>query len=428
MKTLLFVSFLAFVPLSLLGQPLIFVDGVELEIDSSISMYIEGGVHWTNGGKIRNQGKVYLGRSKRGFNPLFADWYQDNATLSGNIPGIKGMVHFTGSQTPQRIWGADSLVFSQLVLDNYTEVEGILSLDQLHLDSASLLLHERKLYIRNPAPSGITTSHGGGILGDTHPLSDGGYTQVIWDMEKSSEGQRFTVPYLTQEGTEIPFQFTLDTYQGDPVHTFTYPTNTMNEPYPIELEGIGEVQHMLNSLGQDFSGSFVDRFWYLGGGRNTFSGVHITFDSLDISADIRGKKHLLGGQWWNGGKWTYYQFADSVGGRSIGWSSPLTSSGIWSLSLSRFLTHTPHNLETQHFQIFPNPSEGLSRVSLSLASVEKLSFRLYDTAGRIIWERDSSELKKEFEFALDLRAYSPGLYHFVAYSGKQRAQRKILLR
>ena len=411
-----------------MGQPLIFVEGAELGVDSSISMYIEGGIHFTNGGKLQNQGEVYLGKTESGFNPLFADWYQDHPTQSGNIPGTSGTIHFTGSLNPHHIEGADSIAFSELVLKHSTEVEGILSLDQLSLDSASLLLYEQKLYISNPAPSGITTSRGGGILGDTHPTLDGGYTQVIWNMDKSSEDQRFTVPYLTREGTEIPFQFTLDTYQGAPVHTFTYPTNAMNEPYPIDLAGIGEVRHMLNALGQDFSGSFVDRFWYLGGGRNTFSGVRLTFDSLDVSADIRGKEHLLGGQWWNGGKWTYYQFADSVGERSIAWSSPLTSSGIWSLSLSRFLTHTPPHLETQHFQIFPNPSEGLCQVSLSLASPELLSFRLYDSTGRLIWERNSTELKKEFKFELDLNAFAPGLYQFAVYSGQLRAQRKILLR
>ncbi|MEM6631262.1 MAG: T9SS type A sorting domain-containing protein [Bacteroidota bacterium] len=430
MKSLYLLCFLPFLPVSMQGQALVFVEGAELFVDTLTHVHVEGGINWTREGRLSNRGAIHLGSTGRGFTPLFADWYQDHSTNSGNVPGTNGQVYFEGSLTPHRIWGADSLAFSGVVLRNSAESEGILSLSQLMLDSASLILHKKKLYIYNPDPSGIVATKRGGIVGDTYPtgIGDESYTQVVWEMGNTSEGRRFKVPFLTQQGTEIPFEFTLATYQGDPVHTFTYPTNSLNEPYPVALGEISDVQHLLNALGEDYSPSIVDRYWYLGGGRNTFSGMSLSFDSLDVSEEVRGKEYLLGGQWWNGVKWAYYQLGDSIGERSVSWQSPLSASGIWSLSVSRLPTSQLNSLNPLSFTLSPNPTTGICQVGLSLDSPKLLSFKLYNGLGKLVWERPLSQRTMNIELELDLRTYSPGVYHFIVYSEKEQAQRKILLR
>ena len=422
-----FISLIGSVCLSLVSwaQPLMWVEGVELSLGSETDVFVEGGVNWELGGLLRNEGSLFLGSSGSGFTPSSIEWYQADALLSGNITGYEGQVGLIGQGVRQRIWGTDSLSFSKLSLASETLSEGILAAEQLILDDALLQLDAKKLHIFSPQSEGIQSINGGGINGDTYITQEGAYTRVFWHMDSSVSGQEYMIPFLSKEGTAIPMKFTIQTASKDPVVAFTYPTDSMNAPYPVQMENVPDVDHLFNGLGRDFSSYFVDRFWYIHAGGNVFSGLSLSYDSTDVSAGVMGRDQELKGQWWNGGKWTYFNLGSYQGNRTISWDSPRSFSGLWSLSIDQLAVSNSSELEVNSLEIYPNPSQGLCFIELEFPSALSPTVRLINSAGQNVWEKDFSQRRSQLNFSLDLSSYAKGLYELQIMGNGKRISRKI---
>ncbi len=426
MKKAFNIGLILFLPLLSHTQTLIWVEGVELTVKSSTQVFVEGGINWEDEGKLGNEGDLYLGHSGSGYLPTEADWYQSDAINAGNLLGKEGRVHMLGNMAQQRIWGTDSLCFSRLILSNPTVSEGILSTHQLELQGAYLDLKAFKLYIQNPNPQGIQTFNGGAIKGDTYIGQEGAYTRVIWIMDSISIEKEFVVPFLSAEGERIPMGFVLQEYVGDPVELFTYPTNPLNEPYPIQLGTVGNVDHLFNALGRDFSSYFIDRYWYINAGNNLLSGLSLSYGENDVSESVLDKDQELKGQWWNGGKWTFFNLGEPSSERRISWTSPFTFSGIWSLSRDQLAVSKPAELPVEHLSIYPNPTKGLCFISLEFPYPSETFFRLFNSSGQIVLEEHSPIPQKNHLIQLDLSSLSGGIYDLQILSQGKRISRKIM--
>lgn len=426
MKTV--ISYIGSMCVSLLSlaQPLMWVEGVELSIDTEGEVYIEGGINWETGGFLRNEGSLYVGSSGSGYLPSEVEWYQSDALIAGNRAGNGGHVLMIGEGTLQRIWGADSISFSRLTLSSETVSEGILATEQLVLDQASLQLNAFKLHIHSPQSNGIQPLNGGGIKGDSYLTQEGAYTQVIWHLDSTVSEAEYVIPFLSKRGTEIPMEFSVQEASNDPLVAFTYPTDPSNSPYPTQLGTIGDVDHLFNALGRDFSSYFIDRFWYVHAGSNVLSGLSLSYDSTDVSEDLIGREQELKGQWWNGGKWTYFNLGSYQSDRSISWESPRTFSGIWSLSLDQLAVSQSSALEVNSLAIYPNPSKGLCFVHLEFPQALASTFVLLNSTGQKVWERIFPQARNEVEFSVDLSPFARGLYELQVLANGKRASRKII--
>ena len=421
------ISFIGSICLSLVSwtQPLMWVEGVDLSIGSDTDVFIEGGVNWELGGFLRNEGSLFLGSSGSGFVPSSIEWYQADALLAGNQEGFEGQVLLLGKGILQRIWGTDSLSFSNLYLASETISEGILAVQQLVLDKAHLQLNAYTLHIFSPQPQGIQTLNGGGIKGDTYITQEGAYTRVFWHIDSTVADTDFSIPFLSKRGQEIPMGFSVQQGSNDPVVAFTYPTDSTNAPYPVQMGTIGDVDHLFDALGRDFSPYFIDRFWYLHAGENVLSGLSLSYDLTDVSAGVTGRDQDLQGQWWNGGKWTYFNLGSYQGNRTVSWDSPRSFSGIWSLSIDQLaVAHSPE-LEVSSLEIYPNPSQGLCFIDLEFPTALSPTARLLNSAGQKVWEKGFSQTRSELTFTLDLSSYASGLYELQIMGNGKRISRKI---
>ena len=426
MKKSIYLGVILFVPLFSFTQTLLWVEEVELTVKTGTQVFIEGGMNWEEGGMLGNEGDLYLGHSGSGYLPTQADWYQSHPIRAGNLMGKEGRVHMLGDMVKQRIWGSDSLCFSRLILSNPTESEGILSTHQLELQGAYLDLNAFKLHIHTPNPDGIQTFNGGAIKGDTYIDQEGSYTRVIWDMDSNAVEKEFVVPFLSADGESIPMGFTLKEYAGDPIELFTYPTNSLNEPYPTQLGTVADVNNFFNALGQDFSPFFVDRFWYIHAGENILSGLSLSYGENDVSEFVLDNELELKGQWWNGGKWTYFNLGESISERTISWESPFTFSGIWSLSRDQLSVSSAKDLAHTHLSVYPNPTESVCFLEIKFPKASQSCFLLYNSAGQKVWENCPSHAQNSYRIQLDLSPFSSGIYELQILSQGKRISRKIM--
>jgi hypothetical protein len=79
------------------------------------------------------------------------------------------------------------------------------------------------------------------------------------------------------------------------------------------------------------------------------------------------------------------------------------------------------------FILYPNPTNGEATMAFELPAEQVFSFRIFDTAGRMIYHREDLGVEGENVMPLDLASLAPGVYLIDFQSENLKVQKRLVL-
>jgi len=144
--------------------------------------------------------------------------------------------------------------------------------------------------------------------------------------------------------------------------------------------------------------------------------------------------------------WSYSPIAKVYGTANLGDNNLTITVKDWSGNASTcvsVVTVLPYNANSDYQQgggdgkivspgtfellVYPNPSSGEATMAFQLPSEQTFSFRLFDTAGRMIYQRVALGLEGENIQPLDLAGFAPGVYWIDFQSENWKVQKQLVL-
>ena len=86
------------------------------------------------------------------------------------------------------------------------------------------------------------------------------------------------------------------------------------------------------------------------------------------------------------------------------------------------------DLELAHFEFFPNPSEGLFKLSFDVEKPVDTEVNIYDLNGKIVYNKFFKNFSGEFNEAIDLQNNAGGSYILEIIQGEKRNNKKIVVK
>jgi hypothetical protein len=77
--------------------------------------------------------------------------------------------------------------------------------------------------------------------------------------------------------------------------------------------------------------------------------------------------------------------------------------------------------------VYPNPSSGEATVAFLLPSEQRFKFRIFDTSGRLIYDREALGIEGENVMPLQLEELAPGIYMIDFQSENIKVQKRLVL-
>ncbi len=411
------------------AQDVLFIQEGELTIAGETAMYIEGGIVLENAGMINHEGQIHLGTSGSGYQPLDANWTQNDAS---QIYGNDGKVLFTGKGFEHRIGGNGIIKIGQLHILNSTILDHSLQVNQLTIGSTNLFLNGQELIINSPASQALTHNERiGGIVSETHIQRDGGYGRVRWDLQGAVADSLFSIPFSTVNEVPIPIKFRLAEIGTDTLNIATYSTNPDNTPYPVGVGFMRDVAHMRGPNGEDISSTFLDRFWLVNGEENVINYLSVSYDpEREVTEQVMGKEHLLRVQPWLSAKWIFFDLGDEINDNTIAWRESNILPNIYSASLaSEIAVSSIPNLTQDNrnrIEVFPNPGNGLFNISAEYENPQSVKVTVFDLKGKSLFRSDRPPHSLKDQYSIDLRSYPNGMYFmYVQLHGHRLSYRLI---
>lgn len=114
-------------------------------------------------------------------------------------------------------------------------------------------------------------------------------------------------------------------------------------------------------------------------------------------------------------------------------SDPYSHGWGWvidNLSIQNVTTSAPsHQLSSGEVMVFPNPVSGQLHVNVESKNIlEKLTFKVYNGSGAVVFNKSYGMGTKDFHQVVDVSTFAPGLYLFTLEGEKgQKISRKILV-
>ncbi len=91
-------------------------------------------------------------------------------------------------------------------------------------------------------------------------------------------------------------------------------------------------------------------------------------------------------------------------------------------------TNSVYELPISHFNIYPNPSEGLVRMDVETVKALDLTAVVLDANGKVIWRRELSRLNGQTVVQIDLSQFESGLYLVRLISDKGHLTKRVIKR
>ncbi len=395
------------------AQDLLFIQEGVLNVAGETSLHVEGGILIEGDGRLRNEGRVYLGSSGSGYRPQEADWTQNDL---GTLLGNSGIIEFAGEDITHRIQGDTEIIFPVLYITNNALMQTSIKVKELLIRDAVLDLNSQRLMVDNPlSTSLLQLGQTGGIVSETHPDRNKDYGQVSWNLAGANADSLYTIPLSTQNAIPIPVSFRLGSRGTDTLNVATYPTNPDNTPYPSQVGFLQDVAHMRGPNGEDISSDFLDRFWLVNGEENEITYLSLAFDpENEVSGNVSGHEARLRVQEWTSAKWTFFDWGDQITSNTIAWSDSRIFPNIYSASISANVlpVSNSHGLQAyiQQLDLYPNPSKGKVQVSVTYQHPQSVQLRLLDQQGKILLKQKRPPHAIRDRFEMDLTSYPAGIY------------------
>ena len=144
--------------------------------------------------------------------------------------------------------------------------------------------------------------------------------------------------------------------------------------------------------------------------------------------------------------WSYSPIAKVYGTSNLGENNLTITVKDWSGNASTcvsVVTVLPYNANSDYQQggedgkivspgtfellVYPNPSSGEATMAFQLPSEQTFTFRLFDSSGRMIYQRVAIGLEGENILPLDLAGFAPGVYWIDFQSENWKVQKQLVL-
>lgn len=85
------------------------------------------------------------------------------------------------------------------------------------------------------------------------------------------------------------------------------------------------------------------------------------------------------------------------------------------------------NLEISKLKLFPNPTNGLFKMSFKSKTAKDINITIVDIKGSVVYEKDLKQFKGKFSEEFDMSDQEKGIYLFNIVTGEERETRKIIV-